>query len=194
MTTASRATGLDSMAAKHAAERLAKALQTSSLKDLAGQDFHGDYITKFTVKPGTKVDNPVTHLAFSYAVQIAFLDEAGKLMKMTAIHDVGRAINPMAVAGQIEGGVHMGLGHTLSENFTVTNGFPDSLKYRDLQIIKAKDTPEVEVIIVEEPEEILGFGSKGIGEIGLVPTAGAVCGAYHQYDSKWRTELPIARK
>ena len=75
-----------------------------------------------------------------------------------------------------------------------TNGIPDSLKLRDLQIIKAKDTPEVEVIIVEEPEEILGFGSKGIGEIGLVPTAGAVTGAYHNYDGKWRTELPIARK
>jgi len=194
MTTASRATGLDSMAAKHAAEKLAEALQTKSLKELAGEEFHGEYITNFTVKPGTKIDNPVTHLAFSYAVQIAFLDEKGNLKKIIAVHDVGRAINPMAVAGQIEGGVHMGLGHTLSEHFKYTNSFPDSLKLRDLQIIKARDTPEVEVIIVEEPEEILGFGSKGIGEIGLVPTAGAVTGAYHNYDGKWRTELPIARK
>ena len=194
MTTASRATGLDSMAAKHAAEKLAKALQTKSLTELTGEEFHGEYITNFTVKPGTEVDNPVTHLAFSYAVQIAFLDKEGNLKKIIAAHDVGRAINPIAVAGQIEGGIHMGLGHTLTENFAVTNGFPDSLKFRDLQIIKAKDTPEVEVIIIEEPEEILGFGSKGIGEIGLVPTAGAVTGAYHNYDGKWRTELPITRK
>ncbi|MCE7743265.1 MAG: selenium-dependent xanthine dehydrogenase [Candidatus Heimdallarchaeota archaeon] len=194
MTTASRATGLDTMAAKHASEKLAKALQSKSLKDLVGEEFHGEYITKFTVKPGTKIDNPVTHLAFSYAVQMAFLDENGSLKKIIAAHDVGKAINPMAVAGQIEGGVHMGLGHTLSENFPTTNGIPDSLKFKDLQIVKAKDTPEVEVIIIEEPEDVLGFGSKGIGEIGLVPTAGAVSGAYHQFDGKWRFELPIARK
>jgi xanthine dehydrogenase molybdenum-binding subunit len=194
MTTASRATALDSMAAKHAAEKLASALLTKSLAELVGEEFHGEYITNFTVKPGTKVDNPVTHLAFSYAVQVAFLDEEGNLKKIIAAHDVGKAINPMAVAGQIEGGVHMGLGHTISESFPTTKGVPDSLKMKDLQIIKAKDTPEVEVIIIEEPEDILGFGSKGIGEIGLVPTAGAVTSAYHQFDGKWRLELPIVRK
>ncbi len=194
MTTASRATALDSMAAKYAAEKLATALQTKSLKELAGEEFLGEFVTNFTVKPGTQVDNPVTHLAVSYAVQVAFLDDNGTLKKIIAAHDVGRAINPMAVAGQIEGGVHMGIGHTLSESFPTTRGIPDSLKMRDLQIVKAKDTPEVEVIIIEEPEEILGFGSKGVGEIGLVPTAGAVAGAFHQYDGKWRFELPIARK
>ncbi len=194
MTTASRATALDSMAAKHAAEKLAKALKFKTLAELAGEEFHGEYITNFTVKPGTEVDNPVTHLAFSYAVQVALLDDEGNLKKIIAAHDVGKAINPMAVAGQIEGGVHMGLGHTLSESFPTTKGVPNSLKMRDLQIVKARDTPEVEVIIIEEPEEMLGFGSKGIGEIGLVPTAGAVAGAFHQYDGKWRFELPIARK
>jgi xanthine dehydrogenase molybdenum-binding subunit len=100
----------------------------------------------------------------------------------------------MACAGQFEGGIHMGLGHSLSENFPTTNGVPDSLKLRDLQIIKAKDMPEVEVILIEEPEEVGGFGSKGVGEIGLVPTAGAVAGALYQYDGKWRFELPISRK
>ncbi len=194
MTTASRGTALDSMAAKYAAEKLASALQTKSLKELAGEEFHGEFVTNFTVKPGIQVDNPVTHLAFSYAVQVAFLDKDGNLKKIIAAHDVGKAINPMAVAGQIEGGIHMGVGHTLSENFPTTKGVPDSFKMRDLQIVKAKETPEVEVIIIEEPEEILGFGSKGVGEIGLVPTAGAIVGACYQYDGKWRFELPIARK
>ncbi|MCG3260210.1 MAG: molybdopterin-dependent oxidoreductase, partial [Candidatus Heimdallarchaeota archaeon] len=170
MTTASRGTALDTMAAKFAAEKLALALQSKSLKDLAGKEFHGEYITNFTVKPGTEVDNPVTHLAFSYAVQMAFLDEEGNLKKIIAAHDVGKAINPMACAGQFEGGVHMGLGHTLSESFPTTRGVPDSLRMKDLQIVKAKDTPEVEVILIEVPEEIGGFGSKGVGEIGLVPT------------------------
>ncbi|MHA1302733.1 MAG: selenium-dependent xanthine dehydrogenase [Candidatus Heimdallarchaeaceae archaeon] len=194
MTTASRATALDTMAAKFAAEKLAEALKTKSLKELVGEEFLGEYITNFTVKPGTPVDNPVTHLAFSYAVQVAFLDEEGKLTKIIAAHDVGRAVNPLACVGQIEGGIHMGLGHTLSESFSTTKGVPDSLKMRDLQVVKAKDMPEIEVILIEEPEEVGGFGSKGVGEIGLVPTAGAVTGAYYQYDRNWRTELPIARK
>ena len=64
---------------------------------------------------------------------------------------------------------------------------------KDLQIVKAIDTPEVEVILIEEPEEVGGFGSKGVGEIGLVPTAGAVTGALHQFDGKWRFELPVSR-
>ncbi|MCE7739241.1 MAG: selenium-dependent xanthine dehydrogenase [Candidatus Heimdallarchaeota archaeon] len=194
MTTASRGTALDTMAAKFAAEKLALALQSKSLKDLAGKEFHGEYITDFTVKPGTKIDNPVTHLAFSYAVQMAFLDKEGNLKKIIAAHDVGKAINPMACAGQFEGGVHMGLGHTLSESFPTTRGVPDSLLMKDLQIVKAKDTPEVEVILIEVPEDIGGFGSKGVGEIGLVPTAGAVAGALHKFDGKTRFELPIARK
>ncbi len=134
------------------------------------------------------------HLAFSYAVQVAFLDEKGKLTKIIATHDVGKAINPMACAGQFEGGVHIGLGHTLSDNYPTTKGIPDSLLMRDLQIVKAKDTPEVEVILIEEPEEVGRFGSKGVGEICLVPTAGAVTGTLHQFDGKWRFELPVSRK
>ncbi|MBY9000132.1 MAG: selenium-dependent xanthine dehydrogenase [Candidatus Heimdallarchaeota archaeon] len=194
MTTASRGTALDSMAAKFASEKLANAIQSKSLKELVGEEFHGEYISNFTVKPGTVTDNPITHLAFSYAVQLAFLDDDGNLKKVVAAHDVGKAINPMACAGQFEGGVHMGLGQALSENFPTTKGVPDSLLMKDIQIIKAIDTPEVEVILIEEPEEVGGFGSKGVGEIGLVPTAGAVAGALYHYDKKWRFELPMSRK
>ena len=82
----------------------------------------------------------------------------------------------------------------MSESFPTTKGIPDSLKMKDLQIVKAKDTPEVEVILVEVPEDVGGFGSKGVGEIGLVPTAGAVAGALYQFDGKIRSELPLQRK
>ncbi len=194
MTTASRGTALNTMAAKLAAEKLKLALKSKSLKNLTGEEFHGEYITQFTVKPGTKIDNPITHFAFSYAVQVAFLNKEGKLEKIIAAHDVGKAINPMACAGQFEGGIHMGIGHTLSEKFPTTKGIPDSLLMRDLQIIRAREMPEVEVILIEEPEEVGGFGSKGVGEIGLVPTAGAVTGALHKFDGKWRFELPVSRK
>lgn len=194
MTTASRATALDTMAAKFAAEKLAEALKTHPLKELAGKEFHGEYVTNITVRPGTPVDNPITHLAFSYATHVALLDDEGKLVKVVAAHDVGRAVNPLACAGQIEGAIHMGLGHTLSEDFPTVKSVPVSLKLRDLQILKAKDMPEVEVILIEVPEEVGGFGSKGLGEIGLVPIAAAVSQAYYHFDGKWRTELPIARK
>jgi xanthine dehydrogenase molybdenum-binding subunit len=108
-----------------------------------------------------------------------------------AAHDVGRAINPKACAGQIEGGVHMGLGYALSENFTCTDARPDSLLLQDMGILKAKDMPPVDVILIEVPDEVGGYGAKGAGEIGLVPTAGAVAGALYSYDRIRRVRLPL---
>jgi len=194
MTTASRATALDSMAAKFAAEKLLAAMKKTPLAKLAGKEFLGEYVTNVTVKPGANVDNPVTHLAFSYSTQVALLDKTGRVKKIIVAQDVGRAMNPLSCAGQIEGGVHMGLGHALTEEFPTTKGVPDSLLMRDLGIVKARDMPEVDVILIEEPEVIGGFGSKGVGELCLVPTAAAVTGALFHLDGKRRFELPIARK
>jgi xanthine dehydrogenase molybdenum-binding subunit len=97
----------------------------------------------------------------------------------------------LACAGQIEGGAHMGLGYALSEDFPCTEGRPNSLLLRDLGIPKAKDTPPVDVILIEVPDEVGGYGAKGAGEIGLVPTAGAVAGALYSYDGIRRTRLPL---
>ncbi len=191
MTTASRATSLDTVAAKFAGQKLNDALKNSTLNTLVGEEFHGEYICDFTTKPGAKEKDPVTHLAFGYAAQVVILDDNGKISKIVAAHDVGRAINPLACAGQIEGAIHMGLGHALSEDFPCTGGKPDSLMMRDLGIIKAKDMPEVDVILIEEPDEVGGYGSKGVGEIGLVPTAAAVAGAYFTFDGKRRLRLPM---
>jgi xanthine dehydrogenase molybdenum-binding subunit len=111
---------------------------------------------------------------------------------VVAAHDVGRAINPLLCAGQIEGAVHMGLGYALSEDLPCTGGRPDSLLLRDLGILKAKETPQIDVILVEVPDEVGGYGSKGVGEIGLVPTAGAVAGALHAFDGVRRFDLPMS--
>jgi len=108
-----------------------------------------------------------------------------------AAHDVGHAINPLQCATQIEGAVHMGLGYALSEDFRCTNGRPDSYRLRDLGILKASDMPEVTVILVEVPDEYGGYGAKGVGEIGLVPTAGAVAAALYSYDGIRRSRLPM---
>jgi xanthine dehydrogenase molybdenum-binding subunit len=191
MTTASRATALCTAAGRRAAAELATALRQTPIEDLVGRSFHGEYVVDFTTPPGADVDEPVTHMAFGYATQVVLLDEHGRIDRVVAAHDVGRAINPRLCAGQIEGGVHMGLGYALSEDFPCTGGVPDSLLLRDLGILKAADTPPVEVILVEVPDDVGGYGSKGVGEIGLVPTAGAVASALHAHDGQWRNTLPM---
>jgi xanthine dehydrogenase molybdenum-binding subunit len=191
MTTASRATALITAAAQIAGKKLATDLVESPIGDLAGREYRGEYVCDFTVKPGTDLENPVTHMTFSYATQVVILDEKGMLDRVVAAHDVGRAINPLQCAGQIEGGVHMGLGYALSEDFPCTEGRPDSLMLRDLGILKADQTPPVEVILIEVADDVGGYGSKGVGEIGLVPTAGAVAGALHAFDGKRRFRLPM---
>jgi xanthine dehydrogenase molybdenum-binding subunit len=192
-TWASRGTTLSCAATQQAARKLVEDLKESTLEKLAGRVYEGDYVCNFTTRPGTPeaVHNPTTHLTFSYATQVVILDEDGRLERVVAAHDVGRAINPKACAGQIEGGVHMGLGYALSENFTSTGARPDSLHLRDLGILKAKDTPPIDVILIEVPDEVGGYGAKGAGEIGLVPTAGAVAGALYSYDGIRRVSLPM---
>jgi xanthine dehydrogenase molybdenum-binding subunit len=174
-----------------AARKLAADLEADPVEKLAGKEYHGEYVCDFTVKPGTDVENPVTHMTFSYATQVVLLDKDGRLERVVAAHDVGKAINPLQCAGQIEGCVHMGLGYALSEEFPCTEGSPDSLLLSDLGILKAKDTPPVDVILIEVPDDVGGYGSKGVGEIGLVPTAGAVAGALFAYDGIRRFRLPM---
>jgi len=192
-TWASRATTLSCAAAQRAAGELAADLKKLPIEKLAGREYRGDYLCDFTTRPGTPaaLDNPTTHLTFSYATQLVILNDDGKIDRVIAAHDVGHAINPKACAGQIEGGVHMGLGYALSENFPSTNATPDSLLLRDTGILKAKDTPRIDVILIEVPDEVGGYGAKGAGEIGLVPTAGAVAAALHSYDGIRRTKLPM---
>jgi xanthine dehydrogenase molybdenum-binding subunit len=191
MTTASRATALATMAGQRAAAKLAADLATADLESLAGREYLGEYVCDFTVPPGTAVDNPVTHMTFGYATQVVILDGDGRIEKVVAAHDVGCAINPLACAQQIEGSVHMGLGYALSEELPCTEGHPDSTLLRDLGILRAGDMPEVDVILVEVPDPVGGYGAKGVGEIGLVPTAAAVAGALAAFDGEHRTTLPM---
>src|SRR6266550_1116683 len=190
---ASRATTLSCAAAQRAGQQLAADLKELPIETLIGREYSGEYVCDFTTRPGTPeaLKNPTTHMTFSYATQVVILDEDGRLDRVVAAHDVGRAINPKACSGQIEGGVHMGLGYALSETFTSTDGRPDSLLLRDCGILRAKDTPRIDVILIEVPDEVGGYGAKGAGEIGLVPTAGAVAGALYSYDKIRRFVLPM---
>jgi len=192
-TWASRATTLSCAAAQKAARKLAEDLKTSLLGDLVGREYVGSVVYSFTTKPGTPeaAKDPTTHFTFSYSTQVVILDEEGRLARVVAAHDVGRAINPRLCAEQMEGGVHMGLGYALSEDFPSTNGRPHSLKMRDFGLVPAKYMPPVDIILIEVPDEVGGYGAKGVGEIGCVATAGAVAAALHSYDGVRRFKLPM---
>ncbi len=194
-TTGSRATLFAGNAVESAARKLRQALDRGqSLADLRGQVFAADVVINDTTAPGplkpgvTKVK---THTAFGFATQVVILDEDGALQKVIAAHDVGRAVNPTLCEGQIEGAVHMGLGYALSEDLACEDGWPVTYKLRELGVLRARDMPEMEVLLIEDHEPEGPFGAKGVGEVGLVPTAGAVAGALAAFDGKRRMSLPM---
>jgi CO/xanthine dehydrogenase Mo-binding subunit len=190
-TTGSRATLLGGRAAAKAGKALAAALEGKTLPDLVGEVFAGDIVIDDTTSPGADVEKIKTHTAFGYATQVCILDEKGALEHFIAAHDVGKAINPDLCRGQIEGSVHMGLGFALTEELPCKDGMPVTFKLREIGVLRARDMPTVEVVLVEEHEPEGPFGAKGVGEIGLVPTAGAVAGALYMHDKVRRYTLPM---
>jgi xanthine dehydrogenase molybdenum-binding subunit len=188
-TTASRSTVLGGQAVIEAARALKEALNGSRLDELAGAEFPGEFRVDSTTP--NEADEPVTHLAYAWATQVVVLDDEGRLAKVVAAHDVGRAINPTLAEGQVEGGVHMGLGQALSEEFVVERGVPQTTTLKSLHLIPPTSVPEIEVILVEEPQPEGPYGAKGVGEAALVPTAAAVAGALHAFDGIRRTRLPM---
>jgi selenium-dependent xanthine dehydrogenase len=190
-TTASRSTMLGGRAVIVAAEALRTALGGRPLESLAGEEFRGEVTVDWTTKLGDDGGEPITHFGYGWGTQVVVLDDEGRIAKVIAAHDVGRALNPTLLEGQVEGGVHMGLGQALSEDFVVEDGVPVTMTLKSLHIIPPTGMPEVEVILVEEPQPEGPYGAKGIGEAPLVPTAAAVRGALAAYDGVHRTELPM---
>ena len=176
----------------------AGAVQDACLKAIEGGrkigiDYEGEYRVDWTNSLAENVANPIIHSTFGYAAQLVIIDPAsGKIERVVAAHDVGKAVNPLLCEGQIEGAVHMGLGYALTEGFPCDEvGRPKNLTLKSLNIIRPKDMPDVDVILVESPEPNSPYGIKGVGEIGLVPTAGAVAAALQAHDGLWRNELPM---
>lgn len=192
-TTGSRATLLAGRATAEAAKNLRADLDKGlSLDRLAGKVYAGDILIDDTTAPGERKNGKIkTHTAFGWATHVAVLDAAGKVERMIAAHDVGRAINPQQCEAQIEGAVHMGLGYALTEELPCKDGMPVTFNLREIGVLRASDMPKVDVILVEDPEPEGPFGAKGVGEIGLVPTAGAVAGALEAFDGIRRTRLPM---
>ena len=189
-TTASRQTLFTGEAVRQAALALAEALQNSSLAELAGREFRGEYTGK-TDPLNSDKPHPVNHVAFGYATQVVCLSESGWLRKVVAAHDVGRAINPTTIEGQIEGAIAMGLGYALQEDFPLKRGVPTA-KFGTLGLFRSTDMPEIKIQLIEKNPSALAYGAKGIGEIATIPTAPAVAGAYYHFDKIFRTQLPLA--
>jgi len=190
-TTASRSTILGGRAVIEAANKLKAELNGDQLADLAGREFYGELTIDYTNKPGVDIEKPITHFAYGWAVQVVILDDDGRLATVIAAHDAGKVINPTLVEGQIEGAVHMGLGFALSEDYVVRDGHPVTTTLKSLGIVPPAGMPTVECVLVEVPQPEGPYGAKGLGEIGLVPTAAAVAGALHAFEGEWRTRLPM---
>ena len=161
-------------------------------------DYEGEHLVDWTQHLGDPdYPNPTIHAAFGYAAQMVEINrESGGIERVVAVHDVGKAVNPVLCAGQIEGSVHMGLGYALTEDFPADplTGFPTNMTLRSLGILRAKDMPPIDVEMLEVPQPRSPYGIKGVGEIGLVPTAPAVAAALHDLDGGWRNVLPMRPK
>ena len=194
MTTASRATSIIGNAIIAASKALKADLQSHSLSDLVGKTYEGEWVCDWTTKPGKENGKVITHYSYSYATQLVILNDDGQIEKVIAAHDAGKIVNPTLFEGQIEGSIHMGLGYALREDLPSEKGVPKSTRLRKCGILRAKETPEIVVIGVEVPDPHGPYGAKGVGEIGLVPTAGAVANAYYQFDGERRYKLPLGIK
>jgi aldehyde oxidoreductase len=134
----------------------------------------------------------IPYATYAFAAQIAVVEvdtELGtvKVLRMVAAHDVGKAINPTLVEGQIEGGIAQGLGLALMEEYLP--GRTENL--HDYLIPTIGDMPEIECILIEDREPLGPSGAKGVGEPGLVPTAPAILGAIHHATGVRMHRVPV---
>lgn len=189
-TSGSRQTLVTGEACIRACAKLRGDLEGHTLGELEGREYLGEYLAK-TDAMGSEIKNPVSHVAYGYATQVCILNEDGTVAKIAAAHDVGKAVNPLSVEGQIEGGVVMSYGFALTEKYPITDCKPTA-KYGTLGLPKANKIPEVESIIVEKEGLGVAGGAIGIGEITSIPTAPAIAGAYYRLDGGFRTSLPLS--
>lgn len=140
------------------------------------------------------------HISYGWGTQIALVEvdtETGKVdvLKIWAAHDVGKAVNPEMIIGQIGGGIHMGIGYALMEHFISENGYPRTRRLSEYPIPTVLDMPpEIVPIIVEVPDPAGPYGAKGIGEMTTLPTAPAIINAIHDAVGIWVDELPATEE
>ena len=191
-TSGSRQTLITGEAVRMAAAELSDAMREvgGDLSQLEGREFFAEYFEP-TDPLGSKKPYPKSHVAYGFATHVVVLDKDRRVSEVYAAHDSGKVVNPIAIQGQIEGGVLMGLGYALTEKFDLKDCVPQN-KYGTLGLMRANQIPDIEAIYVEKKELLdVAYGAKGIGEISTIPTAPAVAGAYYAVDHIFRTKLPL---
>ncbi|MDR2484827.1 MAG: selenium-dependent xanthine dehydrogenase, partial [Treponema sp.] len=191
-TTASRQTVFTGEATRQAAVKLKAALDAAGggLSKLEGQEFYGEY-SSVTDPMGSDTPNPVSHVAYGYAATVVILDNNGKIERVVAAYDLGTVVNPKAAEGQIEGGILMGMGYALTEDFPLEKGRP-KVKYGTLGLIRATEAPPMEIVMIKPKKPApLTFGAKGVGELATIPVCPAIWGAYYAKDGVFRGKLPM---
>jgi xanthine dehydrogenase molybdenum-binding subunit len=135
----------------------------------------------------------MTYTFGTHGVRVRVDEETGKvkILKYVAAHDVGKAINPLLLEGQVYGGVMMGIGYALSEQVVLEKGENMNPNFRDYKILTAKDVVPIEAPVHETYDEDGPYGAKGIGEPGCVPTAPAVANAIYDAIGVRIKDLPI---
>jgi xanthine dehydrogenase molybdenum-binding subunit len=136
------------------------------------------------------------HFAFGFgaqAAQVAVDPESGKVevRRVLAAADGGRALNPQAFVGQVEGGIVMGIGTALTEEFVLEEGVPQTRRWKDYRTPLIGDMPEMAVHLAEHPSSTGPFGAKGIGELPSIPTAPAICNAIYNATGVRVYRLPV---
>lgn len=188
-TSGSRQTLITGEATRMVCEELNVDLATKTLEELEGKDYFAEYFEPTDPITSTK-PNPKSHIAYGYATQLVVLDEKGMVTDVYAAHAVGKAVNPKALEGQIEGGVIMGLGYALTEYYPLEDCVP-KVKFGTLGLFRANQCPNLHSIIVEKPGVEAAYGAIGVGEIVSIPTAAAAAAAYYLKDGEFRNVLPL---
>jgi xanthine dehydrogenase molybdenum-binding subunit len=152
-----------------------------------------EYTAPTTQPLGTGGD---MHFAFSYAAHAALVEvdtDTGevKVLKVIAAHDIGRAINPLALEGQIDGGIVMGIGNALTEEFPHEKGIPYVQWLARYKMPSIKHTPEIKSFIVEHEASTGPFGAKGVGEISSIPITPAITNAIYNAVGVRVRRLPV---
>jgi len=199
-TTASRQTFVTGNAVRLAAEEVRAKLALTSTPVPAeggwGEGGRASATHIYTPPPTTALGQPGDdHFAYGFATQAALVEVdtqsgAVRVLKVVAAHDVGRAINPRAVVGQVEGGVLMGIGYALSEELLLEQGHVKNADLRRYKVPRSLSMPEIVPILVEAYSADGPFGAKGVGEITSIPTAPAITNAIYAAVGTRVTRLP----
>ncbi|WP_311531179.1 selenium-dependent xanthine dehydrogenase [uncultured Anaerococcus sp.] len=189
----SRQTLISGEAIKKVTEKLKVDLdKVDDIKELEGKEYFHEYFDP-TDPLNSEKENPVSHIAYGFSTNVVILNDDGTIRKVVAATDAGKVINPKAIEGQLEGGIVMGLGYALTEDFKLDKSKVKA-KYGNIGLWRAPMIPEIETTFVAKPDDELldrAFGAKGVGEIATIPIAPAVQGAYYKLDGILRRDFPM---